>query len=118
PRLHMNGVEMLNLGSNDYLGQASALRLREELFDLTPLSERQMSASSSRMLTGNFAAFEQLEETMAQAFGRSVLLFNSDYRMNVGILPALANAKTMIIADKLVHASIIDGIRLSKAQYV
>ena len=118
PRLHMNGIEMLNLASNDYLGLASDLRLREEFFDLTPLSERQMSASSSRLLTGNFAAFEQLEDTMAQAFGRSVLLFNSGYHMNIGILPALANAKTMIIADKLVHASIIDGIRLSKAQYV
>src|SRR5690606_9664631 len=118
PRLHMNGIEMLNLASNDYLGLASDLRLREEFFDLTPLSERQMSASSSRLLTGNFAAFEQLEDTMAQAFGRSVLLFNSGYHMNIGILPALANAKTMIIADKLVHASIIDGIRLSTAQYV
>lgn len=114
----LNGKTMLNLASNDYLGLASNLTLREEFFDLTPMSERYMSSSSSRLLTGNFPNFEQLEAQMSQAFGRSVLLFNSGYHMNIGILPALSNAKTMIIADKLVHASIIDGIRLSKAGYV
>ncbi|ENV11698.1 8-amino-7-oxononanoate synthase [Acinetobacter schindleri] len=118
PYLQLNGIEMLNLASNDYLGLAANLQLREEFFDLTPLAERQMSASSSRLLTGNFPAYEQLETSMAQAFGRSVLLFNSGYHMNIGILPALADSKTIIIADKLVHASIIDGIRLSNASYV
>lgn len=118
PYLQLNGIEMLNLASNDYLGLAADLQLREEFFDLTPLAERQMSASSSRLLTGNFPAYEQLETSMAQVFGRSVLLFNSGYHMNIGILPALADSKTIIIADKLVHASIIDGIRLSNASYV
>ncbi|WKT72607.1 8-amino-7-oxononanoate synthase [Acinetobacter variabilis] len=118
PYLQLNGIEMLNLASNDYLGLAADLQLREEFFDLIPLAERQMSASSSRLLTGNFPAYEQLETSMAQAFGRSVLLFNSGYHMNIGILPALADSKTVIIADKLVHASIIDGIRLSNASYV
>lgn len=118
PYLQLNGIEMLNLASNDYLGLAADLQLREEFFDLTPLAERQMSASSSRLLTGNFPAYEQLETSMAQAFVRSVLLFNSGYHMNIGILPALADSKTIIIADKLVHASIIDGIRLSNASYV
>ncbi|WP_312080822.1 8-amino-7-oxononanoate synthase [Acinetobacter schindleri] len=118
PYLQLNGIEMLNLASNDYLGLAADLQLREEFFDLTPLAERQMSASSSRLLTGNFPAYEQLETSMVQAFGRSVLLFNSGYHMNIGILPALSDSKTIIIADKLVHASIIDGIRLSNASYV
>ncbi|MHA5056105.1 8-amino-7-oxononanoate synthase [Acinetobacter schindleri] len=118
PYLQLNGIEMLNLASNDYLGLAADLQLREEFFDLTSLAERQMSASSSRLLTGNFPAYEQLETSMTQAFDRSVLLFNSGYHMNIGILPALADSKTIIIADKLVHASIIDGIRLSNASYV
>ncbi|MFX9058138.1 aminotransferase class I/II-fold pyridoxal phosphate-dependent enzyme, partial [Acinetobacter baumannii] len=77
------------------------------------------SSSSSRLLTGNFAEYEQFEHTLSEAFGgRAALLFNSGYHMNIGILPALADAKTLILADKLVHASMIDGIRLSPAKYV
>ena len=110
---------MLNLSSNDYLGLASDLRLREQFFDETPNAQRLMSASSSRLLTGNFPAYEQLEATLTQLFhGRAALLFNSGYHMNIGILPALADAKTLILADKLVHASMIDGIRLSSAKYL
>ena len=110
---------MLNLSSNDYLGLASDLRLREQFFDETPNAQRLMSASSSRLLTGNFPAYEQLEATLTQFFhGRAALLFNSGYHMNIGILPALADAKTLILADKLVHASMIDGIRLSSAKYL
>lgn len=110
---------MLNLSSNDYLGLASDLRLREQFFDEIPNAQRLMSASSSRLLTGNFPAYEQLEDTLTQLFhGRAALLFNSGYHMNIGILPALADAKTLILADKLVHASMIDGIRLSSAKYL
>ena len=70
------------------------------------------------MLTGNFAEYEQFENSLSIAFGRAALLFNSGYHMNIGILPALGDSKTVILADKLVHASMIDGIRLSNAQYV
>ena len=111
--------QMLNLSSNDYLGLAADLHLREQFFDETPNAQRLMSASSSRLLTGNFPAYEQLEATLMQLFhGRAALLFNSGYHMNIGILPALADAKTLILADKLVHASMIDGIRLSSAKYL
>lgn len=110
---------MLNLASNDYLGLASDLSLREQFFDETPNAQRVMSASSSRLLTGNFQEYEQLEVSLSQAFaGRAALLFNSGYHMNIGILPAVSDAKTLILADKLVHASMIDGIRLSSAKYV
>ncbi|WP_180124372.1 8-amino-7-oxononanoate synthase [Acinetobacter sp. YH12097] len=110
---------MLNLASNDYLGLASNLHLREQFFDETPNAQRWMSSSSSRLLTGNFPEYEQLESTLSDAFhGRSALLFNSGYHMNIGILPALADSKTLILADKLIHASLIDGIRLSTAKYV
>lgn len=117
--INIGGHQMLNLASNDYLGLAANVQLREQFFDETPNHLRVMSSSSSRLLTGNFPEYEQLEASLSQAFaGRAALLFNSGYHMNIGILPALSDAKTLILADKLVHASMIDGIRLSAAKYV
>lgn len=117
--IEINNQKMLNLSSNDYLGLASDLALREQFFDETPNELRIMSSSSSRLLTGNFPEYGQLESSLSQAFqGRAALLFNSGYHMNIGILPALSDSKTLILADKLVHASMIDGIRLSTAKYV
>ncbi|NWK81454.1 8-amino-7-oxononanoate synthase [Acinetobacter sp. SwsAc4] len=109
---------MLNLASNDYLGLAADLSLREEFLDTLKIERALFSSSSSRLLTGNFAEYEQFENSLSKAFGRAALLFNSGYHMNIGILPALGDSKTVILADKLVHASMIDGIRLSTAQYV
>ncbi|AWL29752.1 8-amino-7-oxononanoate synthase [Acinetobacter defluvii] len=117
--IQINDRNMLNLASNDYLGLNADLQLREQFFDETPNDQRWMSSTSSRLLTGNFPEYEQLEESLSQAFhGRAALLFNSGYHMNIGILPALADSKTLILADKLIHASMIDGIRLSTAKYV
>ena len=109
---------MLNLASNDYLGLAADLNLREEFLDTLKIERALFSSSSSRLLTGNFAEYEQFENSLSTAFGRAALLFNSGYHMNIGILPALCDSKTVILADKLVHASMIDGIRLSTTQYV
>lgn len=109
---------MLNLASNDYLGLAADLTLREEFLDTLKIERALFSSSSSRLLTGNFAEYEQFENSLSKAFSRATLLFNSGYHMNIGILPALCDSKTVILADKLVHASMIDGIRLSTAQYV
>ena len=109
---------MLNLASNDYLGLAADLNLREEFLDTLKIERALFSSSSSRLLTGNFAEYEQFENSLSIAFGRAALLFNSGYHMNIGILPALCDSKTVILADKLVHASMIDGIRLSNTQYV
>ncbi|MBF7686151.1 8-amino-7-oxononanoate synthase [Acinetobacter sp. B10A] len=107
---------MLNLSSNDYLGLAEHSELKQKFFEQ---NESLMTSSSSRLLTGNFEEYTCLESTLSDAFqGRSALLFNSGYHMNIGILPALCNSKTLILADKLIHASMIDGIRLSAATYV
>lgn len=114
-----NGTDMLNLSSNDYLGLASDLSLRDEF--MKGLSERDflLSASSSRLLTGNFPVHDELEKMLACLFGRDgALVFSSGYHLNTGILPAVADAHTLILADKLVHASLIDGIRLSAAKCI
>lgn len=115
----VDGLRMLNLSSNDYLGLASDRGLREEfLATLTPDSFL-LTSSSSRLLTGNFAIYEELEAELAQQFGtEAALVFNSGYHANTGILPAVCNAQTLIFADKLVHASLIDGIRLSSAKCI
>lgn len=112
-------LPMLNLSSNDYLGLASDVNLRREfLATLTPETFLP-SSSSSRLLTGNFTAYQQLEEQLARLFGtEAALTFNSGYHANTGILPAVADAQTLILADKLIHASLIDGIRLSSARCI
>lgn len=108
--------KMLNLASNDYLGLAGNSLLQEEFFDTC--DKFIMSSSSSRLLTGNFEIYEKLEYQFSQYVQRSVLLFNSGYHMNIGILPALCDSKTLIFADKFIHASMIDGILLSKAKLI
>ncbi len=115
--LELNGKRMQVLSSNDYLGLAKDAVLAEQEAKL--LSCYGLSGSlSSRLLAGNHAIYDELEETMAKAFGReAVLTFVSGYHMNVGIIGALARKGTLILADKLVHASMIDGIRLASAPF-
>jgi 8-amino-7-oxononanoate synthase len=113
-----NGQQMINLSSNDYLGLAARQDLMQEFLDTIDLTSMPFTSSSSRLLTGNFSIYTELEQDMALRFGReAVLLFNSGYHANTGILPALAGKNTLILADKLVHASIIDGMKLSSATY-
>lgn len=113
-----DGVRMINLSSNDYLGLASRQDLVDEFMATVDLKRAPFSSSSSRLLTGNFTIYTDLERDMAARFGReAALLFNSGYHANTGILPALAGKNSLIVADKLVHASIIDGLKLSTATY-
>lgn len=108
--------QMLNLSSNDYLGIAQNQALQQQFLHENSNHTAFLSSSSSRLLTGHFEQTEQLEDSLNRAFGRQSLVFNSGYHMNIGILPALTAADSLIISDELIHASIIDGIRLSKAQ--
>lgn len=116
------GRRMLNLSSNDYMGLAADKALRDEFYaKLTVCPDCQdfnLSASSSRLLTGNFHGYNRLEEKLSAMYGgRAACAFNSGYHANIGILPALSNSHDLILSDKLNHASIIDGIRLSEAKF-
>jgi 8-amino-7-oxononanoate synthase len=117
--IEVDGHRMLNLSSNDYLGLTAERGLREEfLATLTP-DTFMPTSSSSRLLTGNFDVYTRLENRLTSLFGKeAALVFNSGYHMNTGILPAVSDAHTLILADKLVHASLIDGIRLSPAKCI
>ena len=111
------GRKMLNLSSNDYLGIGGNSAFSREFaadckFDFC-------GSTSSRLLTGNHKIYTELENLLASVYQRqSALVFNSGYNANVGILPALTQKGDLILADKLVHASIIDGLKLSNAQVV
>ncbi|MGN0189338.1 MAG: 8-amino-7-oxononanoate synthase [Candidatus Cryptobacteroides sp.] len=114
-----DGRKMLNLSSNDYLALAGDRVLSDGFLASADAGELLFSSSSSRLLTGNFRVNDSLERHLAEAFGRpSALTFGSGYAMNSGILPAVSDAGTLILADKLVHASLIDGIRLSAARTI
>ena len=117
--LYAAGQKMLNLSSNDYLGLAADLELRTRFLESLTPEDFLPSSSSSRLLTGNHPAFDELETALARLYGaESALVFNSGYDANTGILPAIAMQDDLILADKLVHASLIDGMRLSRAHWL
>ena len=114
----VDGQRMLNLSSNDYLGLANDRKLRQEFRETLTTETFLPTSSSSRLLTGNFSIYDRLEQQLADDFGtEAALTFNSGYHANTGILPAVSNTHTLILADKLVHASIIDGILLRGAPF-
>ena len=129
------GNTLLNIASNDYLGLGCDIELQTEFLNKVeklPLAQLpKMSATSSRLLTGNDTQLQALESELQNWYQaavrkqnadklKSVLVLNSGYHANIGILPALTALpiKTLILADKLVHASIIDGLRLSQSKMV
>ena len=114
-----DGVSMLNLSSNDYLGLADNVALKSEFLQTLNPQTCRFSSTSSRLLTGNYPAYTRLEKRLVQLYGaESALVFNSGYHANNGILPAVTDNRSLILADKLVHASIVDGIGLSKARCI
>jgi 8-amino-7-oxononanoate synthase len=111
--------ETLDLSSNDYLGIGSNDKLKKQFRKLMNSRNYRFGAGGSRLLSGNSKECSHLEAIIGYIYQqRSCLVFNSGYHVNMGILPALATKQDLIIADKLVHASLIDGSRLSRATYL
>lgn len=115
---HLSG-NLVDLCSNDYLGLNKDQALYDGFLNSLTNSPRKFSSCSSRLLSGNSPEHSELEALVASRYhAESCLLYNSGYHANMGILPALAGKKDLIIADKLVHASIIDGALLSDASLI
>lgn len=115
----INNQHMLNFSGNDYLGLSYNDELQKDFLRSYSHKLPLFSSTSSRLLTGNSFEYRQLEHHMAKVFNReSCLLFNSGYHANIGILPAISNTQTLILSDDLIHASMIDGIRLSRSTYL
>lgn len=109
---------LADLSGNDYLGLLADDALREAFFaQLTP-GERRLGAAGSRLLGGNSPEAEALEADLAAAYGaEAALFFGSGYHANTAIVPALAGPDTLILADRLCHASMVDGIRASGRRF-
>ncbi len=111
-------TELLDFSTNDYLGLATRSDLQEEFYAQPGVMTIPLTSSASRLLASTQRRYEELEELLTDLYGRPALLFNSGYHANTGLISALAEGSTLILADRLVHASIIDGMVLSKARFM
>ena len=116
--IYLNGRKLLNLSSNNYLNIGNNKELEKEFFENSYKKEA-FSSSSSRLLTGNETIYFELEKSLSKLYNKEKsLIFNSGYSANLGIIQGLFNKNDVIFCDKLNHASIIDGIRLSEAKMI
>ncbi|MCM3882013.1 MAG: 8-amino-7-oxononanoate synthase [Vicinamibacterales bacterium] len=105
----------IDLVSNDYLGLAEHPYIKDRIRDAAAVLPA--GAGGSRLLRGHHQAFEQLEARLAAFSGsEAALLFGSGYTANIGLMQALVSDGDLIVSDERNHASLIDGIRLTKAQ--
>nr|WP_320010745.1 8-amino-7-oxononanoate synthase [uncultured Desulfobulbus sp.] len=121
--IDIDGRQYLNLAGNDYLGLATNRALLEAFYNEqnqeNQLESYGLGSTASRLMTGNTLPYARLERQLRELYqAEAVLVFNSGYHINVGILPALTAKGDLILADKLCHASLIDGMRLSRAKVI
>jgi 8-amino-7-oxononanoate synthase len=113
--IRLDGHDVLNFASNDYLGLAGDPRLIRAA--AAALDDAGTGAGASRLIVGNHRHHVILEAAVADWLGcGGVRLFSSGYAANVGVLSALLRGGDVVFSDELNHASIIDGCRLSRAE--
>jgi len=115
PRVTINGNDVILLCSNNYLGIAEHPALRQAA--IAALERYGFGSGASRLVSGNMNLHEELETRIAAFKGTaSAILFNSGHAANTGVIPAIAGEGDLVLSDRLNHASIIDGCRLSRAR--
>lgn len=107
------GRGFLSFCSNDYLGLANHPRLVEAAAQAT--RKHGVGSGASHLVSGHHTLHEALEGRLGAFMGRPCLLLASGYAANVGVIPALTGREDAIFSDRLNHASLIDGVRLSRA---
>ena len=114
-RIRIEGRELINFSSNDYLGLANHPALKEAA--TAAINDFGAGAGASRLICGSLAPFHELEEALAAFKGtEAALTFSTGYATAVGTITAVLGKDDIIIVDKLVHASIVDAARLSGAK--
>jgi 8-amino-7-oxononanoate synthase len=117
PTLLLDGREVINFSSNNYLGIANHPTLCQAA--KTAIDHYGCGSGASRLISGNMTLHEELEAKIAAFKGaESALVFNSGFQANTGVIPALVGADDVVFSDALNHASIIDGCRLARARVV
>lgn len=113
----VSGKRLFNLCSNNYLGIANHPLLKDAA--IKAIERYGCGATSSRLIAGNYDLYEEAERELA-CFkdAQSALIFNSGFTANTGIIPALMGRGDLILSDKFNHASIIDGMLLSRAEHI
>jgi glycine C-acetyltransferase len=115
-RVRMNGKEVVNLSSNNYLGLANHPKVRQAA--LEAIEKWGVGAGAVRWIGGTMTVHQELEEMLAKfKHTEAVLVFTGGFTANSGCIPAVLTNKDVVISDELNHASIIDGVRLSPASY-
>ncbi|MBD5356576.1 MAG: aminotransferase class I/II-fold pyridoxal phosphate-dependent enzyme [Bacteroides sp.] len=111
-----NNKGTIDLSSNDYLSLGSHCHeFKEEFMDR--FGDADFSSSASRLLSTKQKYHAQLEAFLEQLYGKPSLLFNSGYHANVGCIGALTLPSTLFVCDKLIHASIVDGLKISGSEF-
>lgn len=112
----IGGRSVILMASNDYLGLATHPALKRAAIEAT---ERfGVGSGASRLISGTLPPHSELERTLADfKHTESALVFSSGYSANIGLIPALIDSTGLILADRLSHASLIDGSRLSGAEF-
>ena len=114
-RIRVNGRELLNFSSNDYLGLANHPSLKEAA--AMAVAEHGVGAGASRLICGSLAPHHELEEALASFKGtEAALTFSTGYATALGTIPALVGKGDVVVIDKLVHACLVDAARLSGAK--
>jgi len=116
-RVTLDGREVVNFSSNNYLGLADHPALATA--SSKAATDWGTGAGASRLIVGNGLLHERLEQELAEFHAaESALLFNSGYHANVGVVSGLLGRGDVVFSDELNHASLIDGCRLSRAHVV
>jgi 8-amino-7-oxononanoate synthase len=111
------GVNMLMMSSNSYLGLCFDERLKRAAKEA--IEQYGTGSGGSRLTTGSYEIHKKLEEEIAAFKGaEAALVFNTGYMANVGVITAIADKNWVIFSDRLNHASIVDGCRLSGAEII
>lgn len=115
--VYVSGKKLLSLSSNDYLGLQELSGLAEE-YRQSREFRPMMSSSSARLLTGNDWIYQELEQYLAAQYSvPSALVWTSGFAANSGIIPSLVDGETLFLADRLIHASMVEGLRLSGCRF-